>query len=373
MAIVIQNDFTRQWRAIGPSVLAAVERVGASGRYILGPEVEAFEKALSESCGLNHAVGVGNGMDALEIALRCLDLRLGEKVLTTPFSAFATTLAILRAGGLPVFVDVDDDGNIDLGQCREILGRDRTIRFLVPVHLYGNPVALDALAGLKKDFDLLIVEDCAQAIGAANNGRRVGTIGQVAATSFYPTKNLGALGDGGAVLTNDELMAERARTLRHYGQSSLYTHDLRGLNSRLDEMQAAILSEALLPNLSSWTRRRVQIATRYIVEIRNPILRLPDPGDGSAPAWHIFPLFAQRRDELRLFLEGGNIAASIHYPRIIPDQAAMHLPGSLEIAVEPENARRLANTELSLPIYPFMRDDEVTQVIEACNRFTPSS
>src|ERR1043166_1817422 len=202
--------------------MAAVERVGASGRYILGPEVEAFETALAGHCGVRHAVGVGNGMDALEIALRCLDLRPGEKVLTTPFSAFAPTLAILRAGGLPLFVDVDDNGNIDLDQCRDILGRDRALRFLVPVHLYGNPVALDLLAGLKKDFDLLIVQDCAQALGARSHDRAAGTIGQAAATSFYPTKNLGALGDGGAVLTNDGALATRARTLRHYGQSSLY-------------------------------------------------------------------------------------------------------------------------------------------------------
>jgi dTDP-3-amino-3,4,6-trideoxy-alpha-D-glucose transaminase len=164
-------------------------------------------------------------MDAIEIGLRALGLKFGDKVLTTPFSAFATTLAILRAGGVPVFVDVDNYGNIDLAQCREVLLQDRAVRFLTPVHLYGLPVNLDELAALKDEFDLFIVEDCAQAIGAKHNGQVVGSVGQAAATSFYPTKNLGALGDSGALLTNDSAIAERARTLRNYGQSQLYFHD----------------------------------------------------------------------------------------------------------------------------------------------------
>ncbi|HZE12623.1 MAG TPA: DegT/DnrJ/EryC1/StrS family aminotransferase, partial [Chthoniobacterales bacterium] len=189
--MIAQNDFAQQWRAVEPAVVAAVRRVGASGRYILGQEVEAFEMALAEHWGMAHAVGVGNGMDALEIGLRCLELRSGEKVLTTPLSAFATTLAILRAGGTPVFVDVDDNGNIDLHQCRQVLRRDSSIRVLLPVHLYGNPCDLEDLATLKRDFDLRIVEDCAQAIGAEHGGRVVGSVGQVAGTSFYPTKNLG--------------------------------------------------------------------------------------------------------------------------------------------------------------------------------------
>src|SRR5256714_9399997 len=158
--MIRQNDFGRQWSAVESSVISAVKRVGASGWYILGEEVKAFEKSLGEYCGVKHVVGVGNGMDALEIGLRCMELRSGEKVLTTPLSAFATTLAILRAGGVPVFVDVDDLGRIDLEQCREVLTKEGSIRFLVPVHLYGFSLAMDELARLKKDFDLRVVEDC---------------------------------------------------------------------------------------------------------------------------------------------------------------------------------------------------------------------
>jgi dTDP-4-amino-4,6-dideoxygalactose transaminase len=370
--MVTEIDFARQWEVISAAVLRATGRVGASGRYILAKEVEHFEQALAEAWGVRHAVGVGNGMDALEIALRCLDLGAGEKVLTTPLSAFATTLAILRAGGIPVFVDVDDNGNIDLKQCGAVLARDPSIRYLVPVHLYGNPLDLDQLARLRKEFGLRIVEDCAQAIGAKDCGRAVGTIGEVAATSFYPTKNLGALGDGGALLTDDVTLATRGRALRNYGQSSQYQHDERGLNSRLDELQAAILSDALLPNLQSWTERRREIAERYRAEIQNPALRSLTLKEGAEPAWHIFPLFTGNRERLREHLNNGQIGNAIHYPRIIPDQAAMNSAGIVcEIAVEPANARRLARTELSLPIHPFLRDDEIEQVVVACNGFVP--
>ena len=364
--MILQNDFKRQWAEIGPAALAAVERVGASGSYILGREVEAFEGKLAEFWGVPHAVGVANGMDAIEIGLRALELRAGQKVLTTPFSAFATTLAILRAGGVPVFVDVDDNGNIDLEQCRDVFSRDRSIRFFVPVHLYGNPLNLEKLAGLRRDFDLVIVEDCAQAIGAKHGGRNVGTVGQAAATSFYPTKNLGAFGDGGALLTNDPSTASRARALRNYGQSDLYLHDKLGLNSRLDELHAAVLSDALLPNLQRWTEARRQIAARYLREIQH--FRTIKPAPSAEPVWHIFPVFVEagERDDVRERLLGRGVATGVHYPRLITEQPAMQLSVSYELATEPANARRLAGSELSLPIHPFLREDETQLVVAAC-------
>jgi dTDP-4-amino-4,6-dideoxygalactose transaminase len=367
--MIAQNDFAQQWSAVEPAVVAAVRRVGASGRYILGKEVEAFETALAEHWGLAHAVGVGNGMDALEIGLRCLDLRPGEKVLTTPLSAFATTLAILRAGGTPVFVDVDDNGNIDLQQCQDVLTRDSSIRVLMPVHLYGNPCDLERLATLKRDFDLRIVEDCAQAIGAQHGGRVVGSAGQMAGTSFYPTKNLGALGDGGALLTNNAALAARARTLRNYGQSSVYAHDERGLNSRLDELQAAILSQGLLPHLTKRTARRRQIAARYRGEIRNPGLRMLQIKGDVEPAWHIFPVFTASRDRLREHLRESGIESAVHYPRIIPDQKALELGIAHETLGEARTARGLAATEVSIPIHPFLEDSEIAAVIRALNDF----
>jgi dTDP-3-amino-3,4,6-trideoxy-alpha-D-glucose transaminase len=369
--MIVQNDFAQLWKVVGPAVVAALRRVGESGRYILGREVERFEAALAEHWGMAHAVGVGNGMDALEIGLRCLDLRAGEKVLTTPFSAFATTLAIVRAGGTPVFVDVDDNGNIDLHQCHDVLTRDSSIRVLMPVHLYGNPCDLEKLDALKRDFNLRIVEDCAQAIGAEHGGRVVGSVGQIAGTSFYPTKNLGALGDGGAVLTNDAALAARARRLRNYGQSSVYAHEDFGLNSRLDELQAAILGEALLPHLEQWTKLRRQHADSYLAQIGNPHLTLLRPSSESDPVWHLFPVFTPYRERLREFLRASDIQTGIHYPRIIPDQGAFRQNLPAEIAFAPAKARRLANEELSLPIHPFLREDEIGQVVRACNAFAP--
>ena len=366
--MILQNDFKRQWRVVEDSVLGAVRRVGGSGWYILGEEVEAFEKELAKSWGVAHAVGTGNGLDALEIGLRSLGLQPGEKVLTTPLSAFATTLAILRAGGLPLFVDVDDLGGIDLRQCRHVLEQDRSIRFLIPVHLYGFALEMDELARLKTDFQLQVVEDCAQSIGASHGDARTGTVGQVATTSFYPTKNLGALGDAGALLTDDATLAAKARTLRNYGQTEHYLHSQRGLNSRLDELQAAIMRDAFLPRLLEWTEARRRIAAKYLTGIRHPAIQLPNPGPAMNPAWHLFPILAGEglRDQLQSHLKRSDIMTSVHYPRLICDQAALQ-DGVWQSAAEPLNARRFASCELSLPIHPFLTNQEVDTVIAACN------
>ena len=368
--MIRQNDFKRQWDSVEDAVLEAVRRVGASGSYILGSEVDTFERELGKFWGCSHAIGTGNGLDALEIGLRCLGLQPGEKVLTTPLSAFATTLAILRAGGVPVFVDVDDFGRIDLAQCREVLAKDKSIRFLVPVHLYGFPLPLDELARLKTDFDLRIVEDCAQSIGASYGGTRAGTIGQIAATSFYPTKNLGALGDAGAILTNDAVIAETARSLRNYGQSSHYVHSALGLNSRLDELHAAVLRSALLPKLGEWTEARRRTAVHYLERFTHPSIRLLVPEPAMTPVWHLFPVLVREelRDRFATYLKSCGIMTGVHYPRIISEQTALR-KGSWHQAAEPINARRFAQGELSLPIHPFLTDQEVETVIAACNNW----
>lgn len=370
--MILQNDFKRLWEATRSDVLSAVERVGSSGWYILGNEVEEFERAVAEFVGIRHAVGVGNGMDALEIGLRCLDLRPGDKVLTTPLSAFASTLAILRAGGIPVFVDVDSLGRIDLGQCRAVIERDPGIRFLMPVHLYGFPLDLSELARIKEDFRLQIVEDCAQSIGASFDGIFAGAVGQLSATSFYPTKNLGALGDGGALLTNDESIAAKARNLRNYGQVSQYIHSEIGLNSRLDELHAAIMRSAFLPHVGKWTERRREAARCYIEGLNNPAISCPRPEPRMRPVWHLFPVLVERgRDALRDHLRSVGIATGVHYPRLISAQSALKKQSCYEIAVEPVNAQRFAETELSLPIHPFLLQNEIDAVIEACNTWRP--
>lgn len=366
-------DFGRQWAVLREPMAAALEQVGSSGWYVLGTEVEAFESALAEDWGLPYCVGVGNGMDAIEIGLRCLGLEPGDRVLTTPLSAFATTLAILRAGGIPVFVDVDPSGQIDLGQCARVLAADPSIRTMVPVHLWGHAFDLDRLEALVTEHGLRVVEDCAQAVGARWRGRPVGTVGQVAATSFYPTKNLGAMGDGGALLTADPQLADRARALRHYGQTATYVHDLAGLNSRLDELQAAFLSRVLLPRLHGFTARRRAIAERYTQGLETPRLRPAPPPAGSDSVWHLYPVLVadDLRDSLRAHLQAHGIGSGVHYPVLIPDQKAMETCPQAQ-AVQPlTTARHVVGSELSLPIHPFLTDDEVDRVVAACLEWRP--
>lgn len=369
--MVLMNDFKRQWEDCRTEVAAAIDAVGSSGWYILGGEVERFEQALAEYWGLGHAVGVANGMDALEIGLRCLGLRPGDKVLTTPLTAFATTLAIMRAGGFPLFLDVDANGQIDIDRCRQALRGDPSIRMLLPVHLFGLATTLPALRELAGEFDIWVLEDCAQSIGAADGQMRAGCVGTIAATSFYPTKNLGALGDGGALLTNNTEIAWQARRLRNYGQSSQYVHDELGLNSRLDELHAAVLRRAFLPRLPRWTDRRRAIAEAYLGGIRSRHVQLLEVQSRSQAVWHLFPVLVppQRRDAFRAFLKDGGVASGIHYPTLVPDQAAMPA-GRFSIIGELTKARQFAASEVSLPIHPYLSDAEVEQVVAACNRWT---
>ena len=360
------NDFRRQWEDLRADTLAAVEQVGASGWYVLGDQVRSFEKALAAYWGVPHAVGVASGLDAIEISLRVLGCAPGDRVLTTPLSAFATTLAIVKIGAVPAFVDTDERGLIDLAQCRKLLEVRKDIRYFVPVHLYGQALDLAELARLRDDFDLRIVEDCAQSIGATSGGRVTGSVGQLAATSFYPTKNLGAMGDGGAILTPHAAAAEHAKALRDYGQTAKYCHTLIGYNSRLDEIHAAILSRAALPRLNGWIERRRQIAQAYLAGIHHRAVRLLPMDKGSS--WHLFPVFvdsAQRASFLE-HLHSQGIGTGIHYPLPIPEQPAMR--DSLhELAGDYSVARRLCASEVSLPIHPYLTDHEVGQVIATVN------
>lgn len=367
---VLTNDFSALWRDIRDDSLSGFERVGASGRYILGRELKCLEERLAAEFSVAHAVGCGSGLDALEIALRAAGVRPADQILTTPLSAFATTLAILRAGGIPVFTDVDDAGLIDLDEAEAYLVDHPEVRFFLPVHLYGHALDLDRLRDLSHRYGVVVIEDCAQAIGASWEGIACGSAGTASAVSFYPTKNLGALGDGGALLTNDPALAEKARILRDYGQSAKYVHTELGLNSRLDEIQAAIITDALLPRLPSFTSRRRAVADRYRRSIANPGIELPAPPSGSASVWHLFPIMmVNGRDSLRSHLAASGIQTGVHYPVCIPDQPAMTQKGdgaSLDI----ENARRIARSELSIPIHPYLSDDDVQRVIDACNNWS---
>jgi dTDP-3-amino-3,4,6-trideoxy-alpha-D-glucose transaminase len=369
------NPFDRQWAAIREDALAAVARVGESGWYVLGREVEAFERDLAAFSRVHCAVGCASGLDAIEIGLRALGLAPGEEVLTTPLSAFATTLAIVRAGGVPVFVDTDAGGLVDLERAAECCAARPGLRFFVPVHLFGHALDLEHLGRLRREHDLAIVEDAAQAVGASSRGAQVGSVGQVTALSFYPTKNLGALGDGGALLTDDDDLAAAARCLRDYGQSAKYEHDRLGLNSRLDELHAAVLSSALLPRLSEWTARRGHLAALYLDGLDHPLVHPLPAAEGSESVWHLFPVVVDeaRRDEMLRHLRAAGVQAGIHYPGLIPDQSALaDVAGGFHVLDRLANARRLAASEVSLPIHPFLRDDEVERAIEVVNGWEPA-
>lgn len=359
------NDFVRQWQDVGVDAVAAIDRVGHSGWLVLGEEVRSFELELAAWWGVPHAVGVASGLDALEIALRCADVQQGARVLTTPLTAFATTLAIVRAGAEPVWCDVDESGGLDLDQVDAVLRADRSIRAVMPVHLYGHPLDPAGLERLATERDVIVIEDCAQSAGAERDGKPTGLTGIAAGTSLYPTKNLGAMGDGGVLLTSDATIAERARRLRNYGQGAQYEHVELGLNSRLDELHAAVLRSAMLPRLDRWLARRAEIASRYTEALRESRLR-PVLAAGGNSAHHLFPVEVLDLDPgaIREQIVQRGVAVGRHYPIVCPDQPAVQGIGT--IVGDLVAARRLAERELSLPIHPYLEDHEVDIVIEAC-------
>jgi len=365
--VIALNDFAAQWREIRADVHRAVDRVGERGHYILSEEVARFEGELAEFWGLAHAVGCGSGHDAIELGLVALGLETGQKVLTTPLSSFATTLAIVRAGGVPVFVDVDEDGLLDLEACARVLDRDSTIRFLVLVHLYGRALDTRQVAALASRVH--VVEDGAQAIGARSQGEPVGLRSSATCTSFYPTKNLGCLGDGGALLTRDAALAARVRSLRDYGRVDRHRHAELGMNSRLDELQAAILRSVMLPRLPEMNARRAAVAAAYLTRIEHPRLVLPRRVAGNEPAWHLFPVrVTGDRDAFRAHLEAEGIESGMHFPVLIPDQPAL-AEATFEVAGSLERAQGWALHQVSLPIHPQLSDDDVSRVVSACNRW----
>jgi dTDP-4-amino-4,6-dideoxygalactose transaminase len=362
---ILANDFARQWQDIREDAIDAVDRVGSSGWLVLGDEVCQFEHEFAAWWGIPHAVGVASGLDALEIALRCADLPVGARVITTALTAFATTLAIIRAGAEPVWCDVDESGGLDLDRLAKRLSTDRSIRAVVPVHLYGHPLDLTKIESLAVEYDLVVIEDCAQSAGAERDGRPTGTAGIAAATSLYPTKNLGAMGDGGVLLTYEADLAERARRLRDYGQSRRYEHVEIGLNSRLDELHAAILRSALLPRLDGWLARRAEIAARYTEALVTTSLR-PIAAKAGRSAHHLFPVEVTEGQPATIIqgLHERGVSAGRHYPFVCPDQIAV---GQLGVrAGSLAQARLIAEREISLPIHPQLDDEEVERVIVAC-------
>ncbi|MDE2952373.1 MAG: DegT/DnrJ/EryC1/StrS family aminotransferase [Chloroflexota bacterium] len=341
---------------LAEEIAVAMRRVADSGWYILGPEVEAFERQFADYHKVDHAVGVANGTDAIELALRAGGVGPGDEVITVAHTAMATVSAIEAAGAKPVLADIDlSTYALDPQSALDRL-TDRT-RAIVVVHLYGHPADLTSLSAIAKERDLLLIEDCAQAHGATWNGAKVGTVGHMGTFSFYPTKNMGAYGDGGAVITKDAALAGELRNLRNYGQTTRYTHQSRGCNSRLDELQAAIL-RVKLRHLDRHNQRRQAIAAIYDELLLG--LVTPRVAANAEHVYHLYVIRDQRRDQLMAALQARDIGTLIHYPVPIHLQES-HRDLCLAAGSLP-NTEKAAREILSLPLYIGLSDDEVKGV-----------
>jgi len=370
-------DFSREFAEIREEVLAAIAAVCDSQRFILGPEVARFEAAAAAACGVPFAVGCASGTDALWLALAALKLGAGDAVVTTPFSFFATVSSILRAGARPVLADIDAETfNLSAGAVEEVLGRGGA-RFagIMPVHLYGQCADMTAFSSMAERRGLRVVEDAAQAFGASWAGVRAGGLGDAAAFSFYPTKNLAAFGDAGMVSTRDEVVAERSKMLRQHGMRRRYYHDEVGWNSRLDTLQAAVL-EVKLRRVEAGNKRRLELASLYNERFtaaglvgkttaEGVVLPFTDPR--AEHVYHQYVIRAPRRDALREFLTAHSIGSEVYYPLVLSLQESLKFLGYKK--GDFPVSERAAEEVLALPIYPELRVEELESVVEAIRRF----
>jgi dTDP-3-amino-3,4,6-trideoxy-alpha-D-glucose transaminase len=353
-------DLSRAVAASRAELDGAVARVLDESRYVLGPQVEAFEQAFAAWCGAAYAVGVASGTDALALALRAVGVGPGDEVVTAANTCVPTVAAIEAAGGRPVLADVDGRTRT-LDPERLVDACTERTRAIVPVHLYGRCADMGPIRALAAERRLAVVEDAAQAHGAALGGRRAGALGDAAAFSFYPTKNLGALGDGGAVVTDDPDLAERVRMLRSYGERERYDSVASGTNSRLDTLQAAVLL-ARLPGVEAANERRRAIAARYTEALAGLPLELPDEPVGGVHAFHLYVVSVADRERFRAGLAERGVETLVHYARAIHEHPAyrgLARPGELDVS------ERLAREVVSLPLYPELTDDEAEAVVAA--------
>lgn len=358
-------SFRPMERELEQELRGAFDRVLDRSWYIEGSEDAAFEQAFADYCGTKYCVGVGNGLDALMLALKALDVGAGDEVIVPSNTFIATALAVTYSGATPVFVEPDiRTFNIDPSRIESAV-TERT-KAIMPVHLYGQACDMDPILEIAHRRGLKIVEDCAQAHGATYRGRRIGTFGDAAGFSFYPGKNLGALGDAGAVVTNDETLSARIRALGNYGSDYKYHHIYKGSNSRLDELQAAFLA-AKLPHLDRMNADRRRIAARYLSEIRSDKITLPFVAEDCVPVWHVFAVRCAERDALERWLNDHGVGTNKHYPTPMHLQACYRdlgfAEGSFPIAEE------ISKTELSLPMFYGMTDQEIDYVIDVINKW----
>jgi len=359
-------DLNAPYRELKNELDSAYQRVMDSGWFIMGAEVEAFEREFAAYCGVRHCIGVGNGLEALHLILRAYGIGQGDEVIVPANTYIATWLAVSYTGAMPVPVEPDSRTyNLDPNLLEAAITSNT--KAIMPVHLYGQPAEMDPIIQIAEKYNLKVIEDAAQAHGSLYKGRLSGSIGHASGFSFYPVKNLGALGDAGAIVTNDDELAENVRMLRNYGSKVKYVHDVKGFNSRLDEMQAAFLRAKLI-HLNQWNERRQKIAAYYLEHLANlPSLTLPYAPAWIAPVWHIFVIQTPRRDSLQQFLKSRGVGTLIHYP-VPPHFSNAYAELGLTKGAFPI-AEAMASSELSLPMGPHLSLDEAEYVVNMIREY----
>ncbi len=356
-------DLTHINRPYESALQAAAARVLSSGWYVLGQEVTQFERAFADYCGVRHCIGVANGQEALTLVLKAWELPAQSEVILPANAYMASVLAVVQAGLVPVLVEPDPvTMNLDPTRLSDAL-TDRT-QVILPLHLYGRCANMTAINAFAEQHSLFVLEDAAQAHGATQNGQRAGNLGHAAGFSFYPTKNLGALGDGGAITTNDDTLAHHLRAWRNYGAPRKHQHQFPGHNSRLDELQAALLS-VKLRGLETDNARRRQLAQFYLTHIQHPSITLPPADAVEADAWHLFVIRHADRDRLRRWLLAQEVATDVHYPVPPHLQAALPMLHGLSLPI----AEQLHRDVISLPLHPALTDAQAQQIVAAINSF----
>jgi len=356
----------RQYMNLKEEIDSAIQKVLSKGNFILGDEVKEFEDKVAQYLGVKHAIGVASGTDALQIALMAIGLKTGEEVITTPFTFVATAETIVLLGGKPVYVDIDEKTyNINPDLIEEKI-TEKT-KAIIPVHLYGQPAEMDKILDIAKRYNLYVIEDSAQALGSEYKGKKVCTFGDIACISFFPTKNLGAFGDAGMIVTDDDELAEKIRMIRVHGSKVRYNHEILGLNSRLDTLQASVLL-VKLKYLDSWNAKRIEIAKKYNDAFKDlDDVVIPYSEAYNKHIYHQYTIRTKRRDELAKFLREKGIQTAVHYPIPLHLQKAFsHLgykQGDFPIS------EQYSNEVLSLPMFPELKDEEIDYVVESVKEF----
>jgi|CXWL01.1.fsa_nt_gi dTDP-4-amino-4,6-dideoxygalactose transaminase len=359
----------RQTQALRAEMQAAIDGVLDRGDFILGQEVSAFEREFAQYCGAKHCVGVGCGLDALTLILKESDIGPGHEVITVANTFIATALAVQHVGATPVVVDCDPESfNIDPEKIREAI----TLRTkaIIPVHLYGQPAPMHAIGSIASEFDLKVIEDACQAHGAEYDGIRTGALGNAAAFSFYPGKNLGGIGDGGAIVTNDDALVDRLRASRNYGSTRKYHHPTRGFNTRLDSVQAAVL-RVKLQHLDRWNARRRELADRYRDLLEDANLILPAEQPDGRHVYHLFVVRCGDRDQVAARMKEQGIETGIHYPVAMHEQESFR--GLGRVAGDLRHSIQACGEILSLPLCPFTTDDEADEVADSLRQWAEKS